>query len=193
MDGNGLDLNEQKNALRRLYKDLRLKMPPDEKSRRDAEILKRISETEAYKSCRTLLAYISTKDEADTAALIRLALSEKKTVAAPRWENGGRMTFHIIASLDQTELSGFSEIRRPVESRPEWNPREDGGALCIVPALAYDKEGFRLGYGKGCYDRFMSENADNGIIYMGVCYREFMTESLPRGGHDMPVDKLIVV
>jgi 5-formyltetrahydrofolate cyclo-ligase len=169
-------------------------MPPDEKSRRDAEMLKRISETEAYNSCRTLLAYISTKDEADTAALIRLALSEKKTVAAPRWENGGRMTFHIIASLDQTELSGFSEVRRPVESRPEWSPREDGGAaLCIVPALAYDKEGFRLGYGKGCYDRFMSENADNGVLYMGVCYREFMIESLPRGGHDMPVDTLIVV
>jgi len=176
-----------KNLLRTLYKGIRANVP--HRAERDAEILRRLAETEAYRSCRTLLTYISSKYEPDTRALISLALSQKKTVAVPRDGGGGRMVFCVIDSPPGAELSDMPEMPRPDGGSVIWNGGADG-TLCVVPALAYDADGYRLGYGKGYYDRFISEN--KGVFYIGLCHGECLAERLPRERHDMPVNALSV-
>ena len=60
-------------------------------------------------------------------------------------------------------------------------------ALCIVPALSYDKDGYRLGFGMGFYDRFL---ADYNGIKLGLCYDNCMSESFCHDGYDISVDKV---
>ena len=65
---------------------------------------------------------------------------------------------------------------------------ESDGGLCIVPAFSYDWRGYRLGYGKGYYDRFLSRFEGNMV---GICYSECVQRSLPHGRYDRPVELLV--
>lgn len=59
------------------------------------------------------------------------------------------------------------------------------GAVCVVPGLSFDRRGFRLGYGKGYYDRFLEKFT---IITVGLCYNELLSGALPADAYDVPVD-----
>ena len=61
-------------------------------------------------------------------------------------------------------------------------------AICLVPGLAFDRSGYRLGYGKGYYDRFLAQNAP---ATLGICCETMLTDCLPRGKHDAPVQQIM--
>lgn len=182
------DIREHKNALRNKYKRLRREMSEEEKSSRDERILSRLLSLSAYKRCGTLLTYVSTDIEVDTVRLIERALKDGKRVAAPRCVKGTRdMVFYVISSLDDLEKGSFS-VMEPIPKRCGKLKKFDG-ALCIVPALAYDRYGYRLGYGKGYYDRFLSSH--RGLIKAGIEYCRCIETELIHGRYDVPADILV--
>ena len=98
------------------------------------------------------------------------------------------MKYHIVTSLDQLSPDSYG-IKEPSEELPVYDPENDtGSAICFVPGLVYDKAGYRVGYGKGFYDRFLSSFKGSSV---GVVYSDFILPKVPRGRFDMKVDILL--
>ena len=96
------------------------------------------------------------------------------------------MDFFFIKSYD--DLSpGKYDIPEPVPEKCE-QVRDFSSGLCLVPGLSFDYQGYRLGFGKGYYDRFLSRF---GGITAGICYAKCTVSELPRGVYDRAVDILI--
>ncbi len=137
-----------------------------------------------FEMAGTVLLYFAKGSEVDLSGLAGLALDMGKCVAYPRCREKGEMTFHKISSLDELKEGAFG-IMEPSEDAPLC---DDGGAICFIPALAYDKDGFRLGWGGGYYDRYLAPFKGTKI---GVAFDVCVTERLPRGKHDIKTDYII--
>ncbi|MCH5193075.1 MAG: 5-formyltetrahydrofolate cyclo-ligase [Oscillospiraceae bacterium] len=182
------DIREHKNKLREKYKQLRRDMPGDVKRERDEKILSRLLSLSAYKSCDTVLTYVSTAIEVDTVGFIEQALQDGKRVAVPKCVKGTRdMKFYVIKSLDDLE-PGYFSVLEPVPKRCTVL-KKPGSAFCVIPALAYDRAGYRLGYGKGYYDRFLSANKE--LVKVGIEYCCCMETELLHGKFDVPADIVV--
>ena len=181
------DIRPVKNALRVKYKKQRQDLAADVKDNWDRAITKRVCSLWQYARCEWLLIYVSTPIEVDTHNLIEQALKDGKKVAVPRCVPGTReMEFYRIFSLDQLQAGSFGVLEPcPDEQEPIGQvPR----ALCVVPAFCYDRFGFRLGYGKGYYDRFLS-NYEGRLI--GICYQDCIVGRLPHGRYDRAVELVV--
>lgn len=188
MNGRDFDIREYKGQLRSKYKKLRMDMSAEEKAMLDSRISARFLGTKLYKDCTILLTYVSTPIEVDTINIIQTALNDGKTVAVPRCVDGTRdMVFYIIRSMDDLEPGSFL-VLEPVPQRCAELTEFDG-AVCIVPALAYDMDGYRLGYGKGYYDRFLS--AHPGLRNVGIEYCSCTVQKLYRGKFDVAAEYLV--
>lgn len=141
----------------------------------------------AYQKARQVLLYLSKGSEVDTWKVFARALAEGKEVYAPRCLDGeGTMGFFQVTS-PQELLQGRFGLWEPDPRRcAPWRRRE--GALCLVPGIAFDRQGYRLGYGKGYYDRFLAGFSGTAA---GLCFRELALERLPRGPQDRRVDVLV--
>ena len=182
------DIRVHKSELRKKYKQIRREMPENIKKSRDKNIFLKLINLDAYKKSRIVLTYVSTDIEVDTMEFIQYALNDSKIVAVPRCIDGTRdMTFYIIESVDDLEPGAFS-VLEPVPERCrvlcDFN-----GAFCIVPALVYDRYGYRLGYGKGYYDRFLSAHPD--MHRVGICYCCCTVTKLIHGRFDVSVNTLV--
>jgi len=181
------DIRAYKTRLRNKYKTIRKGLPPEEKQKRDQAVLKRLISTKAYRSAHTILTYVSTPIEVDTLALIQRAWKDKKRVAAPRCVDGTRdMVFYFIRSMNDLERHTFG-VLEPIPSRCE-QVTDFRRSICIVPGLCFDQAGYRLGYGKGYYDRFLSKY--KGCI-IGICYSNCMRYSLKHGRYDVACEMVI--
>lgn len=181
------DIRPVKDALRRKHREWRENLAKEEKLQLDTAIAKQVRRLWQYQRCATLLTYVSTPIEVDTRRIIRQALEDGKRVAVPRCVPGTRqMEFYYICS-EETLSPGSFGVLEPDPFRCErLTDMSDG--LCIVPAFSYDWHGFRLGYGKGYYDRFLS-GFDGCRI--GICYSACVQRSLPHGRFDRPVELLV--
>jgi len=184
---NKTDIRKIKQELRLKSKQYREALSVDEKSRFENEILERVLELAEIKSAKTVLCYISTAIEVDTKKLIEKLLDFGKTVAVPKCIDGTRdMKFHIISSLEQTEKGMFGVFEPNVEKCEKL--RDFRSCACIIPGLMFDSEGYRLGYGKGYYDRFLSKFSG---VKIGVCFEKCFIEKLPHGFYDVAADVVV--
>ncbi len=181
------DIRPIKSQLREKYKQMRRDMPPESKASKDRQIADRIFRLWQYRENTTLLTYVSTDIEVDTKAIIKRALEDGKKVAVPRCVPGTRlMEFYYIDGLDDLEPGAFG-VLEPIPD-PTKLMTDFSNGICLVPAFSYDWNGFRLGYGKGYYDRFLSNFEGNMI---GVCYSECVRPTLPHGRYDRAVELLV--
>lgn len=181
------DIRVQKNALREKMKEFRRSMPPAVKEKKDAAIRQNLLSLKQYQACQTLLTFVSSPIEVDTRVLIRQALQNGKRVAVPYCVEGTRqMEFYYIRSMQDLAPRTFG-VLEPVAERCE-RMRETSQSICIVPGLGFDWYGFRLGYGKGYYDRFLSSYTG---FTIGISYEGCMRQRLPHGFYDLPVDLLV--
>jgi 5-formyltetrahydrofolate cyclo-ligase len=95
-----------------------------------------------------------------------------------------RLDFRKVTSLSQLTAGAYG-IKEPSDDLPAFE--NTSNTVCIVPALAFDKSGMRLGYGKGYYDRFLSTFSGTSI---GVSLSLFLTGSIPTDNYDIPVDMI---
>lgn len=185
------ELRERKNQIREKFKALRREMDPDLKVSCDSKLCQRFMSLATYRFADTILLYAPLKAEIDILPIAADALEKGKTVAFPRCNNNDHtMTYHIISDISELSEGSYG-IREPDPSLPIYDPKrsEKENAVCFVPALVFDKEGYRLGYGKGYYDRYLS-NGFKGSR-MGVIYSWCVTDTLPRGRYDTAVDFLL--
>ncbi len=180
-----MQISEEKRLLREKYRLIRARAKSAD---RDLRIYSRFIQNEAYKNADTLFMYYSVKGEADTLKIIDSALSDGKRVALPKCtDKNGNMEFYFIGDREISLADGVFSLKEPdtsVCSKAAFGENN----LCVVPALAFDKTGNRLGYGGGYYDRFLSTFKGQRI---GLCYEECLCELLPCESHDLRVDMII--
>lgn len=182
-----INIKEVKTRIRAEYKEKRRNIPPDEKTSLDRAVCTRFLGLSSYRFADTVLLYSPLKHEIDTSAIALDALAKGKKVAYPRCMDGNRMVYHYVTTLDEL-TEGMYGIKEPDTSLPLYTPDSKMHTVCVLPAIVYDKDGYRLGYGKGYYDRFLSgfRGTKAGLIYSG-----FIIDSVPRGRFDMPSDIII--
>lgn len=183
----GNDIRPFKQHLRAECKEKRRVLSETEKARLDRKITNKFLNLFQYREAQTLLCYVSTEIEVDTFQILRRALEDGKTVAVPRCVDGTReMDFYILTDLKQLSVGAFGVLEPNSAQCEKLTDLSDG--LCVVPALCYDLNGFRLGYGKGYYDRFLSRFAGNTV---GLVYENCLCGSLPHGKFDRRIEKIV--
>lgn len=131
---------------------------------------------------KTLLIYISINSEVDTIKIINYFLNTKN-IAVPKIIDNN-MYFCYVTNLNEL-TSGKYNIPEPTN---ENIVTDFDNAICIVPGICYDKKNYRVGYGKGYYDRFLSKNK---IKTIGLCYKECMIEKIDNDKYDYKIDEVI--
>lgn len=181
-----INLKEQKAALRGQAKAYRRALSADEKALLDAKITQNVLRLHQFRRCSTLFTYVSTDIEVDTREIIRCALAEGKRVAVPRCTGeSGIMQFHYITDLQELEIGAFS-VQEPRADAPL--AEYVNGAFMLVPAFLIDRAGYRIGYGKGYYDRYLSHFAGQTA---GLCYQQGFVSKLWHGRYDKAVDVVV--
>ena len=181
------DIRRVKSTLRDKSRAYRAGLKAEEKQALDSAIFKRLISLKQYRECSVLLTYVSTAIEVDTVKIILQGFADGKTVAVPRCIPGKReMDFYIIKSLDDLEKGTFGVLEPKTEICEKLT--DFNNAFCIVPGLSFDCSGYRIGYGKGYYDRFL---ADFSGYKAGICYKYCVEWRFPHGFFDKKVDVLI--
>lgn len=178
-------INEEKARLRKFCIRYRASLADKEKTAFDSAITAKVLQSEAYLSAQMILCYVSLPREISTRGILSDAFKRGRRVAVPRCRKHGLMDFYILSSSDDLE-SGMLGIPEPKHTCEMYIPKADD--LCIVPCLSADKRGFRLGYGGGYYDRYLSAHA---VRTIGLCYSALIETSLPTDRYDVPVHRII--
>lgn len=143
--------------------------------------------SDIYKTSSIILAYASLNDEISTDCIIKNALYDDKIVALPYCiNNDGLMDFYIIKSFSDLKIGSFG-VREPDLTKCEKLCKYDN-SIILVPGLCFDNNGYRLGYGKGYYDRFLEKHS---LKSVGLCYNDLLIENIPHDKFDLPVDFII--
>ena len=139
-----------------------------------------------FSRAKTVFCYVSAHGEVETHLLLEELLKEKRVVVPYCTDSSGNMICVEIHSLSDLKEGRFG-ILEPEKAEPFPKEKID---FAIVPGIAFDKNGYRLGYGKGYYDRFL---ADISPFKIGVCQKEFLKETLPHDDFDVKMDDVLVV
>ena len=180
------NLDENKKILRKKLLEKRRNI--QNKDEKDSAIAKHFLLRDDYINAEVILIYVSTDEEISTRGIIASAVEAGKKVFVPLCIGKCRMEFYKFTSFSELTVSKFGIL----EPNPKSSEKlEDfGNVLCVVPAISFDVERYRLGYGGGYYDRFI-EGYDNKIKTISFCYEEMLSERLPRENHDKRVDMII--
>ena len=104
---------------------------------------------------------------------------------------GSEMEFFFVNSESELAKGSF-DVREPLESCEIFKPKKEEKYLIVVPGVCFDKDGYRLGYGKGFYDKYLSKYADFDFEKAGVCFKDCFLEKAEHESTDVPVDKVII-
>ncbi|MBI2504883.1 MAG: 5-formyltetrahydrofolate cyclo-ligase [Candidatus Latescibacteria bacterium] len=154
-----------------------------------AAVVERLEQLEPYQRARLLHTYVASKDnEVETAGLIRQSLVRGQEVAVPVVQPGTRILRHaLIQDLGQLQPGRWA-LPEPAAGHARWLEDLARIDLVIVPGLAFDPLGRRLGLGGGYYDRFLARVSAPKV---GLIYGELLLDELPAEAHDVPVDIVI--
>ena len=178
----------EKQRLREERLAAREALSEQERSVLDNRITQKLLATSEYAEATTVLTYVSVSSEVSTRMFIESALRDGKTVAVPRCLPGHCLEFVAITSLDQLIAAPFGLLEPPKEL-PALTEEQMDASICIVPALLIDTKGYRLGYGAGFYDRFLSTYPGKKIC---LAYQQNLSrEMLPHTAFDVAVDMVI--
>lgn len=171
-----------KDEIRRQMKALRRALTEEEMRRSAEEITKEIVGGKAYTNAKTVCLYLSAYKEVDTSALLARCKQDNKIVLLPVTAQDGTIT--LCKDNGRYKKGNFNI------TEPDGDETTDAKTvdLFIIPALAFDKEGNRLGFGKGCYDRIL-ENTNGYKVGIGYAFQ--LLECLPSDAHDIKMDMVI--
>lgn len=175
-----------KKQIRKELFEKRKHIPKDRKAIYDKEISNKITQTDYFKNAKQVLVFASCGDEFDTRYIIEKCRMENKSVFYPLCiDKQGEMKFLKVDSNEDLQ-NGMYDIPEPKSTCDEYKPEQND--LIIVPCLSVDNNGYRIGYGKGYYDRFLKDF--NGVSIC-PCYHELLTDSLPTDEYDVKINILI--
>lgn len=173
-----------KQALRAQIREKKRAMTEEEIVSRSMALTEKFLSTDAYRQAKTIYGYLSYNQEMRTGPLLAQALKDGKAVAVPK-VCGEEMRFILMTDLDAV-AKGYAGIPEPIADGPI---AQDPTALVLMPGLAFDRQGRRLGYGGGFYDKFLAAEPNHPKI--ALCYDFQLLSALETDGHDIPVDLVI--
>ena len=178
-------IDMDKAHFRRLMHRQRLALTSREVSEMGNAVRRRLLGMDIYGQARCISSYISVKNEVDTHGLIQATLEGGKCIGVPLTGKGGQMRHCRIASLSELKPAAFGLL----EPSPEAEEiQAEAFDLILVPGLAFDREGNRIGFGAGYYDRFLARtNAPK----VGLAYDSQILHHLPSDPHDIRMDFLV--
>ena len=176
-----------KAELRRLLLDLRKQMSEDVHAAKSEQICAVLEKLIDEIGATTVLTFFPVRGEPDILPLAKRLLEKGITVAFPiSHKEDVRLEFRAICNINDLKV-GTYKICEPTESTQTLS-RFGCDAVCLVPALSFDRCGMRLGYGMGYYDRFLT---GFGGISLGVAFSDLLVDKLPATDTDIPVQKII--
>lgn len=196
-----MDMQPEKKALRLRMARLRDALPPEDRAERSRRICRqalavlrqwRESGAEDGREDRAVLVYVPFRSEADTWPLIRELWREGVPVAAPKTDpRSGELALYRIEGERQLKPGAWG-ISEPDPDRCEPVDPAGIGAV-IVPGLAFDRRGGRLGYGAGYYDRLFRAFRAGGRmpLAIGFAFAAQLVDRVPMEPHDVPVDRVV--
>ena len=152
----GPDEITSKRDLRSYLKHLRSTLTTPERASIDHAIAERVVTSDAWGKSSLVYTYLSFADEADTRELIGAAFEAGKRVALPRVVGPRLMRWFEVGDLDNLETNRYGIEEPPLDARFEIDPLGGPDAIALVPGLAFDERGYRIGYGGGFYDGFLA-------------------------------------
>ncbi len=170
-----------KEEMRQHFLFLRDSLPEAERSLFSRQIAEKILAFVKKENIQRVFSYASFRSEPDTFYLMEKLLEQGISLALPKCEKGGAMTFYGIRDLSQLSPGAYGILEPPMEASvpPEW------AELILVPGCAFSMAGDRLGYGGGYYDRYLPKA--KGAKALGVCFSPCLTQGLPAGKNDCKI------
>lgn len=169
-------------------------MTPDERARRSALFGQRIAQVDAWRTRRgALMAYLAFASELDVSSCFWIAWGDGRQVCVPRTDWDRRTITPVSYTPAAPTRVGRHGVPEVVDVQPV--PVESL-AIILVPGVAFDRDGARLGRGGGFYDRFLSGIHERGgarPVFVGVCFEEQLVDEVPCEGHDMRMDAVVTV
>ncbi|MBL4591804.1 MAG: 5-formyltetrahydrofolate cyclo-ligase [Phycisphaerales bacterium] len=183
-----MDHDVTKHGLRKSSKAALSAMSEDDRRTHSARICALIEQLDEYKQASTILVYAALGTEVDLDGLMVSALESGKRVCVPRvdWD-AGTMVPTAIMNLDTDLVVGRYGVRSP-GGNCERIP-VSGLEMVVVPGLAFDCDGGRLGRGKGFYDRLLVGGALCPLV--GVCFSCQVVGRVPMEAHDRVMDRVV--
>jgi 5-formyltetrahydrofolate cyclo-ligase len=191
-DADGLQraaLRAAKLALRQRVLAARDALPAAVRTAASAAIVGRFLARADFTCARAVLLTLPFGSEWDTLALVRAALAAGKAVAVPRVDKATRMLgLHAIRDPERDVVAGYRDIPEP---RPGCPPiSRDAIDFVLVPGVAFDRDGRRLGYGGGYYDRLLPLLSPRAPRVAGA-FELQLVASVPAGAHDVAIDAIV--
>jgi len=174
---------ESKDEIRKRLLRIRRSLSRDEILEMSREIKERLFDLPEYRSCKVVMFYIAHDNEVETREMIIESLHSKK-VLIPCTSLERNMIYPVeIENLDDLERGAFGIL----EPRNKKIYRGDIDVI-IVPGIAFDSRGYRIGYGKGFYDRFL---IGTNALKIGIAYDFQIVNRIPEDENDVPVDMIV--
>lgn len=173
-----------KQELRRAIRERKRAMTEEEIVERSNALAEKFYNSPAYQAASTIYGYLPYNQEVRTVPMLQRALDEGKRVAVPK-VYGEEMRFIYLEDLTQVS-KGYAGIPEPIADAPV---ADDKRALVLMPGLAFDPQGHRIGYGGGFYDRFLAQEPHHPTL--ALCYEFQMQAHLDTEEFDIPVDTVL--
>lgn len=172
-----------KEKLRKQVLAMRKRVPELMLRQRSGIIVQKLVQSEAYEKANSIWTYISLPGEVETFSLIERAWRDGKEVAVPKVE-GDELVFRVIDDWNEVE-EGYFHVLEPVNRRISF----EQDALLVMPGLAFDLKCNRLGYGRGFYDRFLTEHTGHPTVALSFDFALF--EDIPHEDSDIRPECII--
>lgn len=179
-------MDGEKKLLRTQMMQLRHDMPGELRAAADAAIFEALVADKMFQEAKQVFCYVSMPHEVDTRPIIQYCLEHGKTLALPICAPRSQMGFYQLRALDELRPGQFRIPIPPIAK--DRRCIADHHTLVIVPMLAFDDSGNRLGAGGGYYDRWLSQHM---VHTIGICYENGRFPGLPHDKYDQKVDRVI--
>jgi 5-formyltetrahydrofolate cyclo-ligase len=151
------------------------------------QIAEQLFQTELWKNAKTIGVTISRGKEVNTFSIIEKAWEQGKKICVPKcYPKEKKMEFRQIRSFDQLEIVYYG-LQEPIVKETELVDNREIDFL-IVPGICFSKDGFRLGYGGGYYDRYLTNFHGSTV---SLAFPVQIVEEIPREPHDIPVKYIV--
>ena len=178
-------MNTEKQILRQKFRLQRSQLLPEVRKQKDHQLFLNLIQEPEILTADLILAYASCHNEPDTWEFIRWTLEKKIPIAFPKCGQNWHMQFFLINQLEDLQ-AGAHDLPEPITNRKAIITKN---TICIVPGIAFTKEGIRLGQGGGYYDRFLKNYPE--LQTIGIGYDFMIKENLPYEEHDCRMKKII--
>lgn len=181
------DIQKEKARLRKELLDLRLRIPAELSASASNAVRQHLQPLPVWQKARAVAATVAFRGEIESYPLLEEVLRSGKRLCLPRVSpDKSRLTFHVVKDLKVLSPGTYGILEPPAKEPVDIRSID----LVLVPGLAFDRQGYRLGFGAGYYDQVIPLMSPDAAA-VGLCYSFQVLDRVPRAPHDVPVHALL--